>query len=244
VKGGRGGVDGPVVLVVEDDQETRTALVRALGTRGYRIDEAADGQEALRHWESRRPDVVLLDLGLPDIDGLDLIRRIRRESTTPIVILSGRYEEQEKVEALERGADDYVTKPFGVDELNARLRVALRRAAGPVADRTGHIVAGPLEFDAARHEARVNGERLDLTPREFEILRVLLTNSGRLVTKGRLLRAVWGEAYQGEDSYVYVHVSQLRRKLAAADPGGVLEGLIVTEPGVGYRVRELNHGRL
>jgi len=240
VKAGRGGVDGPVVLVVEDDRETRTALIRALGTRGYRIDEAADGQEALRHWENRRPDVVLLDLGLPDIDGLDLIRRIRRESTTPIVILSGRYEEQEKVEALDRGADDYVTKPFGVDELHARLRVALRRAAGPVADQSGHIVAGPLEFDAARHEARVNGVRLDLTPREFEILRVLLTNAGRLVTKGRLLRAVWGEAYQGEDSYVYVHVSQLRRKLAAADPGGVLEGLIVTEPGVGYRVRELN----
>jgi len=233
---------GPTVLIVEDDAETRAALVRELSRRGYRVDEAPDGRTALEHWEARRPDVVLLDLGLPDLDGLTIIGRIRREATTPIVILSGRYLEREKVEALERGADDYVTKPFGVDELNARLRVALRRAAGPVADRTGHIVAGPLEFDAARHEARVNGVRLHLTPREFEILRVLLTNAGRLVTKGRLLRAVWGEAYQGEDSYVYVHVSQIRRKLAAADPGGVLEGLILTEPGVGYRVRELNHG--
>ena len=163
---------------------------------------------------------MLLDLGLPDIDGLDVVRRIRRDATTPIVILSGRYEEREKVEALERGADDYVTKPFGVDELNARLRVALRRAAGPIADQGGRITIGPLAFDAVRHEASVDGRRLDLTPREFEILRVLLANAGRLVTKGRLLRAVWGEAYQGEDSYVYVHVSQLRRKIAAADPDG------------------------
>ena len=211
--------------------------------RGYRIDEAGDGETALQRWEQRRPDVVLLDLGLPDIDGLDIIRRIRRDATTPIVILSGRYEEREKVEALERGADDYVTKPFGVDELNARLRVVLRRAAGPAADQDGRMVVGPLDFDAARHEARVDGERLELTPREFEILRVLLANAGRLVTKGRLLRAVWGEAYAGEDSYVYVHVSQLRRKLAAADPGGRLRDLIVTEPGVGYRVRELDTSR-
>ena len=232
--------DGPTVLVVEDDDETRAALTRELTTRGYRVSEAADGHTAMLRWESQRPDVVLLDLGLPDIDGLDVVRRIRREATTPIVILSGRYEEREKVEALERGADDYVTKPFGVDELNARLRVALRRAAGPVADQVGLIVVGPLEFDSARHEARVGGQRLELTPREFEILRVLLGNAGRLVTKGRLLRAVWGEAYQGEDSYVYVHVSQLRRKVAAADPGGSLRDLILTEPGVGYRVRELD----
>jgi two-component system, OmpR family, KDP operon response regulator KdpE len=227
------------VLVVEDDDETRAALTRALTTRGYRVEAAGDGHSALLRWEGGRPDVVLLDLGLPDLDGLDIVRRIRRESATPIVILSGRYEEREKVEALERGADDYVTKPFGVDELDARLRVALRHGAGPAADQAGRIVVGPLEFDVARHEARVEGERVDLTPREFEILRILLANPGRLITKGRLLRAVWGEAYQGEDSYVYVHVSQLRRKLAAADPGGSLRDLIVTEPGVGYRVREL-----
>jgi two-component system KDP operon response regulator KdpE len=227
--------EGPRVLVVEDDAETRTALIRELAARGYRIDEAPDGATAIRRWETRRPDVVLLDLGLPDVDGLQVISRIRREATTPIVILSGRYEEREKVAALERGADDYVTKPFGVDELHARLRVALRHAAGPAADASGTVVVHSLELDAARHEVRVSGRRLDLTPREFEILRVLLANQGRLVTKGRLLRAVWGEAYQGEDSYVYVHVSQLRRKLGAADPAGTLRGLIVTEPGVGYR---------
>ena len=228
---------GPTILVVEDDEETRAAIVRVLMARGYRTVEAADARSAEAHWEARRPDLVLLDLGLPDVDGLHVIRRIRREASTPIVILSGRYEEREKVEALERGADDYVTKPFGVDELIARLRVALRRAAGPTADEVGRIAVGPLVLDATRHEVHVADERVELTPREFEILRVFLAHAGRLVTKGRLLRAVWGEAYEGEDSYVYVHVSQLRRKLAAADPDGALRDLIVTEPGVGYRVR-------
>jgi two-component system KDP operon response regulator KdpE len=228
---------GALVLVVEDDAETRAALVRELSSRRFRVDEAPDGTTALRRWEARRPDIVLLDLGLPDMDGLQVVRRIRRDAATPIVILSGRYDEREKVEALERGADDYVTKPFGVDELNARLRVALRHAAGPAADDRGLLVNGILALDPARHQARVAGTLVDLTPREFEILRVLLTNSGRLVTKGRLLRAVWGEAYAGEASYVYVHVSQLRRKLAAADPSGSLRDLVVTEPGVGYRVR-------
>jgi two-component system KDP operon response regulator KdpE len=170
------------------------------------------------------------------MDGLQVVRRIRRDATTPIVILSGRYDEREKVEALERGADDYVTKPFGVDELHARLRVALRHAAGPAGDGTGRVAVGPLVLDGTTHEVQVHGNRVDLTPREFELLRVLLAHAGRLVTKGRLLRAVWGEAYQREDSYVYVHVSQLRRKLAAADPDGELANLIVTEPGVGYRV--------
>jgi two-component system KDP operon response regulator KdpE len=227
---------GPLVLIVEDDTETRAALSRELTARGYRVDGVADGREALAHWEARRPDVVLLDLGLPDLDGGEIIRRIRREAATPIVILSGRYEEREKVEALERGADDYVTKPFGVDELNARLRVALRRAAGPLAP-DGRVANGTLVLDTLGHEVRVGDRPVELTPREFEILRVLLVNAGRLVTKGRILRAVWGEAYAGEDSYVYVHVSQLRRKLAAADPDGSLRDLVVTEPGVGYRVR-------
>ncbi len=230
------GATGATILVVEDDMETRSALVRELVAGGYGVVEAADGRTALERWGLRRPDLVLLDLGLPDMDGLQVVAAIRREAATPIVILSGRYEEREKVEALDRGADDYVTKPFGVDELRARLRVALRRAAGPVADLAGRISVGPLVQDVATHEVRIAGRLVDLTPREFELLRVLLTHRGRVVTKGRLLRAVWGEAYQGEDSYVYVHVSQLRRKLAAADPAGGLAGLIQTEPGVGYRI--------
>jgi two-component system KDP operon response regulator KdpE len=235
---GKRSIRGATVLLVEDDDEARHVLARELSSRGYTIDEAADGRTALRRWEARRPDVVLLDLGLPDVDGLTIIGRIRREAATPIVILSGRYAEQEKVVALERGADDYVTKPFGVDELHARLGVALRHAAGPAADLSGRARVGSLELDVGRHEVFVGGRHVELTPREFEILRVLLANRGRLVTKGRLLRAVWGAAYQDESSYVYVHVSQLRRKLAAADPDGSLADLIVTEPGVGYRIRE------
>jgi two-component system KDP operon response regulator KdpE len=228
---------GATILVVEDDEETRAVLVRELGSRGYRTQEAADGRAALDRWEAGRPDVILLDLGLPDMDGLEVIRHIRKEAMTPIVILSGRYAEREKVEALERGADDYVTKPFGLEELHARLRVALRRAAGPGGDAGARIAVGPLVFDASRHEVAIDGRPVDLTPREFELLRVLLGEQGRVVTKGKLLRAVWGQAYQGEDSYVYVHVSQLRHKLAAADHAGALRDLIVTEPGVGYRVR-------
>jgi two-component system, OmpR family, KDP operon response regulator KdpE len=228
---------GATVLIVEDDDEARAILVRELGSRGYRTQEAADGRTAMERWEASRPDIVLLDLGLPDIDGLEVIRRIRRDAMTPIVILSGRYAEREKVEALERGADDYVTKPFGLAELHARIRVALRRAAGGAGNGEARIVVGPLVFDASRHEVSVGGTPVALTPREFELLRVLLGEQGRVVTKGKLLRAVWGQAYQGEDSYVYVHVSQLRHKLGAADPSGALRDLIVTEPGVGYRVR-------
>jgi two-component system KDP operon response regulator KdpE len=228
---------GATVLVVEDDDETRAVLVRELGSRGYRIHEAVDGGSALERWAAGRADVGLRELGRPHKDGLEVMRRIRREAMTPIVILSGRFAEREKVEALERGADDYVTKPFGLDELHARIRVALRRAAGPDTDRQGRVVVGPLVFDAAHHEVSVGGRPVDLTPREFELLRVLLGEQGRVVTKGKLLRAVWGQAYQGEDSYVYVHVSQLRHKLAAADPDGELRDLVVTEPGVGYRVR-------
>jgi two-component system KDP operon response regulator KdpE len=230
---------GATILVVEDDAETRAALVRELVAGGYAVVEAADGRTALERWAGRRPDLVLLDLGLPDMDGLRVVAAIRREAATPIVILSGRYEEHEKVEALDRGADDYVTKPFGVDELRARIRVAMRRAAGPAGDQAGRVTVGPLVLDVAAHAVAISGRAVDLTPREFELLRVLLTHRGRVVTKGRLLRAVWGEAYQGEDSYVYVHVSQLRRKLAAADPEHRLDRLIVTEPGVGYRIGEV-----
>jgi two-component system KDP operon response regulator KdpE len=227
-------------LLVEDDIETRSALARELNSRGYAVVEAADGRTALRQWEARRPDVVLLDLGLPDVEGIEIIKRIRREASTPIVILSGRFDEREKVAALERGADDYVTKPFGVEELNARLRVSLRRAAGPSADGSGRITNGPLVLNAQLHEVRVSSRRVDLSPREFEILRLLLQHQGSIVTKGQILRTVWGQAYQGEDSYVYVHVSQLRRKLAAADVSGRLSTLIITEPGVGYRIAHLD----
>jgi two-component system KDP operon response regulator KdpE len=230
--------EGALILVIEDDGATREVLVRELSGAGYRVVGAEDARTGLERFAARRPDLVLLDLGLPDRDGSEVIRAIRREASTPIVILSGRFEEREKVEALERGADDYVTKPFGVAELRARIRVALRHAAGPAGDAEGRLRAGSIEVDVERHEVMVAGRRVELTPREFEILKVLLTYQGRIVTKGRLLRAVWGQAYQGEDDYVYVHVSSVRRKLNAADPALRAGTHIVTEPGVGYRIAD------
>jgi two-component system KDP operon response regulator KdpE len=224
------------LLLVEDDPDTRRAIARGLTGQGHEVDEAADGAEALRHWEAHRPALVLLDLGLPDTDGLHVVRRIRREATTPILVLSARDRESDRVEALELGADDYMTKPFGMRELYARIGAILRRAAGPAADAAGRVVIGPLVVDPARHEVRVDATPVPLTPREFELLAVLASHVGRVVTTGRLLRAVWGTAYDRETHYVHVYVSQIRRKLAAADPAHQLDGLIATEPGVGYRI--------
>lgn len=226
------------ILIVEDDPATRTAIARDLRLRGFHLEEAADGRSAMQRWETRRPDVIILDLGLPDMEGIRVIRHIRREAGTPIVVLSVRDDERGKVEALDAGADDYVTKPVGMAELEARLRVALRHAAGPAADAGGRLEAGSLVLDATRHVATVAGSPLELTPREFEILRVLMTNPGRVVTRARLLRAVWGEAYSRDSHYLHVFVSQIRRKLVAADPEGELRDIIITEPGVGYRLRE------
>ncbi|HYN48384.1 MAG TPA: response regulator transcription factor [Candidatus Nanopelagicales bacterium] len=228
---------GPRILVVEDDDATRTALRRDLAARGFEVDEAPDGTAALQRWDACRPDLVLLDLGLPDLDGIRVLRRIRREATTPVVILSARDGETTKIEALEAGADDYVTKPFSTGELQARIKAVMRRAGGPDADAEGRLVVGRLVLDPLQHLVTLNGGAVSLTPREFEILRVFLAHQGRLVTRGRLLRAVWGEAYQAENHYVHVYVSQLRHKIAAADPDGALRDLFVAEPGVGYRVR-------
>ncbi len=227
---------GAVVLLVEDDPETRRSIARDLAAHGYRVEEAATGSAALRAWEGHRPDLVLLDLGLPDLDGTTVVRRLRREGTTPILIISARDKERDKIEALELGADDYVTKPFGMGELHARMRAVLRRAAGPAADEMGIVRVGALSLDPGRHEIRVHDRPVSLTPREFELLKVLVSHAGRVVTRGRLLRTVWGTAYSGEAHYVHVYVSQIRRKLAEADPEGTLDGLIVAEPGVGYRI--------
>lgn len=228
---------GAVVLLVEDDPETRLEVAAFLRGHGFRIVEAGDAATALERWEAGRPDLVVLDLGLPDVDGSTVIRRVRRDATTPILVLSARDREEAKVAALEAGADDYVTKPFGAAELLARIRAVLRRAAGPAAEATGEVRLGDLRLDVARHEVTVAGQPVRLTPREYEVLKVLVAHAGRLVTHGRLLRAVWGTAYSDEAHYVHVYVSQLRRKLAAADREGRLNGLIVAEPGVGYRVR-------
>ncbi len=228
---------GPTLLLVEDDEATRREVARNLTAHGYRVVEAGTAAQALAAWEQDRPDLLLVDLGLPDRDGISVVRRVRRESTTPILVVSARGDEQVKVGALEAGADDYVTKPFGSAELHARIRAVLRRAGGPAADPVGVIHNGSLSLDPVSHQVHVGSRPLLLTPREFRILEVLLREPGRLVTRGRILRAVWGEAYQDQDHYIHVYVSQVRRKIAALDPDGGLRDLILAEPGVGYRVR-------
>jgi two-component system, OmpR family, KDP operon response regulator KdpE len=234
--GRRDGDPGPRLLLVEDDSSTRHLIATNLTAHRYRVTEAESVDAAFRAWESQRPDLVLLDLGLPDLDGTAVIRRIRREASTPILVLSARQAEATKVAALEAGADDYVTKPFGMDELRARVAALLRRASGPASDATGRIAAGPVVVDVGRRSVMVSGSAVDLTPHEYELLRVLLSMPGRVVTKGRLLRAVWGSAYTDESHYLHVYVSRLRRKLDAADPGARAGRLIAVEPGVGYRV--------
>ena len=233
----QGSAPGALILLVEDDAETRREVATFLALQGFRIVEAGDAATALERWDAHRPDLVILDLGLPDADGGVVIRRVRRDATTPIVVLSARDREDAKVAALEQGADDFVTKPFGAAELVARLRAVLRRAAGPAAEPSGVLRLGDLEIDVARHAVSVDGRPVHLTPREYEVLKVLVAHAGRLVTHGRLLRAVWGTAYADEAHYVHVYISQIRRKLAAADRDGRLHGLIVAEPGVGYRVQ-------
>lgn len=224
------------LLLVEDDADTRVSIARNLAAHGYRVEEAGDAAGALRKWEAQRADLLIVDLGLPDRDGLSVVRRVRRESPAPILVLSARDQERDKVAALEQGADDYVTKPFSMAELHARLRALLRRAAGLTADAAGRVVLGTLVVDVPRHEVRIAGAPVHLTPREFELLKVLAMHAGRVVTRRRLLQAVWGDAYAQEGHYLHVFVSQLRRKLADADPDGSLRSLIVAEPGVGYRV--------
>ena len=230
---------GAHLLLVEDDEPTRRSVVANLAAHGYRVAEAGDVASALRSWDAERPDLILLDLGLPDGDGGSVVRRVRRESTTPILVLSARGAERDKVAALEAGADDYVTKPFGLAELRARVAALLRRTAGQAADSAGTVSLGPVTLDVVRHVATVGGKPVDLTPREYELLKTMLSSPGRLLTKARLLRAVWGTAYADEGHYLHVYVSRLRRKLAAADPTGGTRDLIVAEPGVGYRIAEI-----
>ena len=229
---------GPRLLLIEDDEATRRSVAANLAAHGHRVTEAVDGADARRHWDAERPDLILLDLGLPDTDGGLLIRHIRREATTPILVLSARGAERDKVAALEAGADDYLAKPYGLAELRARITALLRRTAGPAADAGGTIRLGPVAIDLTAHVASVGGTVLDLSPREYELLKTMLSSPGRLLTKGRLLRAVWGTAYAEEGHYLHVYVSKLRRKIAAADPSGATRDLIVAEPGVGYRIAE------
>jgi two-component system, OmpR family, KDP operon response regulator KdpE len=226
------------ILLVEDDDATRNAVARNLEGHGFKVTPSMDVADALRRWDAERPDLILLDLGLPDLDGATVVRHVRRDATTPILILSARADERVKVATLEAGADDYVTKPFGMDELRARIGALLRRAAGPAADQVGVVTLGPISLDVAARRVTVNGTPVELTPREYELLKVMIAQPGRLLTKGRLLRAVWGTAYADEAHYLHVYVSRLRRKLDAADPAAGADALISAEPGIGYRIAD------
>ena len=219
------------VLVVDDEPQIRRALRTSLQAHGYEVETAGTGEEGLVAAAEAAPDLVFLDLGLPDLDGTEVIRRLRSFSEVPVIVLSVRDRQADKVAALDVGADDYVTKPFGMEELLARLRATLRRshpeAPAPPAQRFGD-----LRLDLAKRLVTLGGEAVHLTPTEYGLLEALVTNPGKLLTHQWLLRRVWGQGYGQESHYLRVYVRALRKKLgdAAAAPS-----LILTEPGVGYR---------
>jgi two-component system KDP operon response regulator KdpE len=221
------------VLVVEDDPQLARALVINLRARRYTVDAAPDGATALRLAAEHLPDVVLLDLGLPDLDGVEVIAGLRGWTRVPILVLSARNASIEKVAALDAGADDYVTKPFSMDELLARLRAAVRRTeAGPVAAETSVIETNSFVVDLPAKKALRDGHEVRLTPTEWHLLETLLANPGRLVTQQQLLREIWGLQQSNKTNYLRVYMAQLRRKLEA-DPARPRH--LITEPGMGYR---------
>ncbi|MEW2585875.1 response regulator [Streptomyces virginiae] len=222
------------VLVVDDEPQIVRALVINLKARKYEVDAAADGASALELAAARHPDVVVLDLGLPDMDGVDVIKGLRGWTRVPILVLSARHSSDEKVEALDAGADDYVTKPFGMDELLARLRAAVRRAEPSAGAGEGEVVVATEGFtvDLAAKKAVREGRDVRLTPTEWHLLEVLVRNGGKLVSQKQLLQEVWGPSYGTETNYLRVYMAQLRRKLEA-DPSHPRH--FITEPGMGYR---------
>lgn len=221
------------ILLIEDEVPMRRFLRAAFGTESVDLHEAATAREGLAQVAGRRPDLVLLDLGLPDLDGLEVVKRIREWSEVPIIVISARGREGDKVAALDAGADDYLTKPFGVDELFARIRVALRHAVRRDAPEAV-VSIGPLRIDFAAHTVHRNGEELRLTPTEFRLLGALMRHPGRVVTHKQLLRDVWGLHGAEQVHYLRVYTSQLRQKIED-DPAR--PHWLLTEPGVGYRFR-------
>jgi two-component system KDP operon response regulator KdpE len=223
-------LSGQRVLVVDDEPQILRALETTLRGAGYEVTTAGTGEQALILAATRPPDAVVLDLVLPGKSGVEVARELRTWTSTPILILSAVGDEADKVGALDAGADDYVTKPFGIDELLARLRAVLRRSAPP-GDPV--LVVGELQIDLEKRAAILRGERLRLTPIEFRLLAYLAQNEGRLLTHAAILRAVWGNAYQEESHYLHVYISQLRRKIED-DPAR--PQYVLTEPGAGYRL--------
>ncbi|WP_329620515.1 response regulator transcription factor [Streptomyces sp. NBC_01255] len=222
------------VLVVEDDAQLARALVINLQARKYVVDAAPDGATALRLVAAEQPDMILLDLGLPDMDGLDVIKGLRGRSRAPVLVLSARSGSEDKIRALDAGADDYMTKPFSMDELLARLRAATRRTReSPPQPQTAMVVStDAFTVDLPAKKVRRGGHDVRLTPTEWHLLEILVTNPGVLVSQRRLLQEVWGPSYSGKTNYLRVYMAQLRRKLEA-DPAHPRH--LITEPGMGYR---------
>ncbi len=221
------------ILVVDDEPQILRFLKPSLTAAGYDVITAATGTEALKLAATQAPDLILLDLGLPDLDGKDVITRIRQWTATPIIVISARDRESEKIAALDLRADDYINKPFGIGELLARLRTASRHAARQSGEATAYS-AGPLVVDLAAHTVTLSGVPVKLTPREFDLLAILVRNAGRVVTHRQLLTAVWGPAHADDLQYLRVFVGQLRQKLEAVPEA---PQLILTEPGIGYRLK-------
>jgi len=224
--------DGARILVVDDEPQIRRLLKVSLEAHDYRIVEAGSGQEGIRLAALEKPDLIVLDLGLPDLDGQDVIKRIREWSPTPIVVLSVRADESDKVAALDAGADDYVTKPFGTAELLARIRAALRHTVHAVAG-APVFISGDLQVDLEKRLVSVKGEPVRLSPKEYELLRLLVQHAGKVLTHQFILRQVWGAAHEHDVQYLRVFARQLRQKIEA---DSARPQLLLTEPGVGYRL--------
>jgi two-component system KDP operon response regulator KdpE len=225
----------PVIVVIEDDPAIRLFLRTGLGAHGFKVFEADRGKQGIVEAGVRKPDLIILDLGMPDMDGVDVIKTIREWSAMPIIILSARSTEQHKIEALDAGADDYLTKPFGLGELLARLRVALRHSVSrPEQDQIGVFTSGALTVDLLKRQVVVEGREVHLTPIQYRLLSVLIKNAGKVLTHQYLLKEVWGPSYKDNSHYLRIYMSQLRQKLET-DPAQ--PQYLLTESGVGYRLK-------
>jgi two-component system KDP operon response regulator KdpE len=226
---------GPLVLVVEDEPQMLRFLRGSLSTHGYRLVETSTGADGLAQAAARNPDVILLDLGLPDIDGIEVTRRIREWTQTPIIVLSARGQDEDKIDALDAGADDYLTKPFSVGELLARIRVAFRHVAHAASGKEDPIfTVGELRVDLGKRQVFVQGSEVHLTPTEYRLLGTMIKYAGRVVTNRQLLKEVWGPPYVEHTQYLRVFVGQLRQKL---EPDPAKPQFLINEPGVGYRLK-------
>ena len=219
------------VLVIDDEPQIRKLLKVSLGAHGYDVHESMSGMDSVVQAADIKPDPVILDLGLPDIDGKEVVRRLREWSDVPILILTARDQEKEKIDALDAGADDYITKPFSMGELLARMRVSVRRSAHAGEDPV--IQCGDLSIDLAQRRVTVDAQEIKLTPTEYDIIKILAQNAGKVLTHRQLLKAVWGDTYSDDTHYIRVYIGQLRRKI---EPNPTQPRYIVTESGVGYRL--------